>query len=105
MYPRDDCGLWVSASKIIVYKIREDNLVKQPPSAYKFDLNEKCLYDLQTNEAVTDMNSFVVIKKLYGTLKTNKSYQRRLTYFLEVPILLSEMRAYCYVEYGKIYPQ
>lgn len=105
IYPRDDAGMWISASKIIVFRLHEDStLSKVPNSAYKFDLPTKLIFNVQTNEAIAseEMNHLVVVKKLYGTLKGNKSYQRRLTYFLEVPENLNILRNYCFVEYGSL---
>lgn len=105
IYPRDDAGLWTSASKIIVFRLHEDStLTKAPSNSFKFDLASKLIFNLQTNEAVDseEMNHLVVVKKLYGTLKGNKGYQRRLTYFLEVPEPLNVLRNYCFVEYGSL---
>ena len=102
VYPRDDCGLWISASKVIVFKLHDEDstLVKIPNTIMKFDINAKVLLDLRRDEIVHDMSEYVVIKKLYGTLKGCKTYQRRLTYFLEVPASMEALKTLCFVEYG-----
>ena len=104
-YPRDDMGNWAAAVKSSVYKFTGSGLVFT--GSHKFDPRSKNIVNLEKNEVVNmeGLTDLIVLKKFYGTLRRDKTYQRRITYILEAPKNFDRAKNVCLVEYGRIFQE